>query len=1128
MTTSSTPSVSSTRTTAATSRRGFLGGTAALLLAAGTSGLLVPGTARAADAGANTTADGRQFTHPGLLHAADDIARMKAAVAAQESPIHDGYRVFAAHARSKSTYAVQNTGQITSWGRGPTNFQNQAVADSAAAYQNALMWAVTGNHAHADKARDILNAWSASLTMVTGADGPLGAGLQVFKFVNAAELLRHSDYDGWSDADIARCEESFLDVWYPALSGYMLYANGNWDLTALQSVLAIGVFCEQRTLFEDALRFAAAGAGNGSVLGRVVTDGGQGQESGRDQAHEQLAVGLMGDAAQVASNQGIDLWAFGDHRILANAEYAARYNLGGDVPFTPDLDRTGKYLKTTVSDKVRGTLPPIYEMYYAHYAGVRGLDTPYTEAAVFRGTGGARVVEGSNDDLPGWGTFAYAGTKAPAATLPTAPSGVTAVGDGTSVTVAWLPSVGATTYTLRRATAPEGPYAEIASAVDGTSHTDDGVRSGRTYYYTVTATNSLGGSGASSLAAATAGLPEPWSTRDVGDVKIPGSAAFDGERFALEASGTADTHRLVHLPLRGDGTVTARIVWPLSSQYSKIGVTVRAGLDVDAAHASMLIQGLPLHTWSGVWTVRPKAGAGISATGSTPVPPSQQDAITVNASFPISSLGTLPESATPLEAPYVEGAGDGYRLRAPYWVRVTRKGRWCTGSISPDGIRWTEVGRTEVDGLRHIAYAGLVLTSCLGVDEDYAETGTGAFDHVSVVSATAGEVWSVPRPRRTAPDLRATSATDAVELAWTDPDLSAQYKVLRATTADGPYETIATRVGPVGFGTRIRYADATGTPGTAYHYVVAKTNSAGRGPLSQPAVARMPTPTVPQLTSSSAVFANRGDTFRHLLRGSHEPVRFTADGLPDGLRLDKRTGLIYGTPDETGEFTVSTTAGNASGDATGTLALTVGTPPPAPWTYGDLGDPVLDDRAFGTLGVVAVATPGSTSYADGTFTVRGAGTDLTVNNQGMTGQFVRRPVTGDCQVTARLVSRDGTTADRVGLLMAKSLSPFDQAAGLIVTGGATAQLMLRKTVAGASAFSGTATVQLPLLLRLKRTGTAFTAAISIDDGITWTDLGSGEVPGFGDASYHVGLVVCSRSPLVRCTTQFEEVSVTSL
>ncbi|KOG17419.1 alginate lyase family protein [Streptomyces viridochromogenes] len=1104
------------------SRRSFLGAAGLTAVAAG--GLL---SASATAAWAQSAAAAAfSFRHPGLLHSEADLDRMKAAVAAQESPVYDGYLAFAAHARSKSTYTIQNTGQITSWGRGPTNFQNQAVADSAAAYQNALMWCVTGNRAHADKARDILNVWSRSLTAITGADGPLGAGLQAFKFVNAAELLRHGDYDGWADSDIARCERSFLNVWYPAVSGYMLYANGNWDLTAIQTILAIGVFCEERTLFEDALRFVAAGAGNGSVRNRVVTGAGQGQESGRDQGHEQLAVGLMGDAAQVAWNQGVDLWAFDDDRILANAEYAARYNLGGDVPFTPDLDRTGKYIKTTVSDKVRGNLPPIYEMYYAHYAGVRGLDTPYTKAAVFRGTGGARIVEGSNDDLPSFGTFAYAGTKAPSPTAPTAPAGVTALGDSDAVTVAWLPSAWATTYTVRRASRPEGPYEEIASGVDKPAYTDGDVRAGRTYHYTVTSTNSRGSSESSSPVTVTAGLPEPWSTQDVGEVRIPGSASFDGERFVLEASGTADTYRSVHLPLRGDGTITARIVYPLSSQYAKIGVTLRDSLDADAAHASMLIQGLPLHTWSGVWSVRSQAGAAVSATGSTPVPPSQQQAITTSAAFPISDLGTLPESATPLEAPYVEGAGDGYRLRAPYWVRVTRRGRRCTGAISPDGIRWNQVGSSEVE-LGRTVYAGLVLTSCLGVDTGYAETGTGAFDHVTVASTTAGEVWSAPRPARPATGLKASTGADAVELAWTDPDLSARYKVLRATGADGPYETIATGIGPVGFGARVRYADATGTPGTAYHYVVAKTNCGGRGPLSEPAAARMPTPDLPQPTSATMAFGNQGVPFRHLLRGSHEPVRFAATGLPDGLRLDKRTGLVSGTPTESGEFTVTTTVGNAAGDGTGTLTLTVGTPPPAPWTYGDLGDPVLDDRDFGTLGVVAIRTPGSTSYDGGTFTVRGAGIDLSTNNQGMTGQFVRRPVTGDCEITARLGSRTGASADQVGLLMAKSLSPFDQAAGAIVTGGTTAQLMLRTTVAGKSAFTGSGPATAPCLLRLKRTGTAFTAALSTDDGATWTTLATGGIPGFGDAPYYVGLVVCSRSQLARCTTEFDEVSITT-
>ncbi|GGZ78438.1 alginate lyase family protein [Streptomyces bluensis] len=1103
------------------SRRSFLGAAGLTAVAAG--GLL---SASATAARARTAAEAAfTFRHPGLLHSQEDLDRMKAAVAAQESPVHDGYLALAAHARSKSTYTVQNTGQITSWGRGPTNFQNQAVADSAAAYQNALMWCVTGDRAHADKARDILNAWSASLTAITGADGPLGAGLQAFKFVNAAELLRHTGYDGWDADDLARCERSFLDVWYPAVSGYMLYANGNWDLTAIQTVLAIGVFCEEPTLFEDALMFAAAGAGNGSVPGRVVTDAGQGQESGRDQGHEQLAVGLMGDAAQVAWNQGVDLWGFDGHRILANAEYAARYNLGGDVPFTPDLDRTGKYIKTTVSDKVRGTLPPIYEMYYAHYAGVRGLDTPHTKAAVFRGTGGARVVEGSNDDLPSFGTFAYAGATAPAAATPTPPAGVTAVGQDKTVTVSWLPSAWADEYTVQRATRPEGPYEQIASGIDTSTYTDDDVRTGRTYYYQVTASNSLGSSGSSGWAAATAGLPEPWATQDVGDVGRAGAALFDGERFVLEAGGTADSYRVAHLPLRGDGSVTARIVFPLSSQYSKTGVTLRGSLDPEAPHASMLIQGLPLHTWSGVWTVRPKPGAPVSATGSTPVPPTQQQAITTSASFPISDLGNLPESATPIEAPYVEGAGDGYRLRMPYWVRVTRRGRRCTGAISPDGIRWTEVGSTEVD-LGRTAYAGLALTSCLGVDEEYAETGTGAFDNVTVMSSATGEVWATPRPAHAATDLRARAGADAVELAWTDPDLSARYTVLRATDAHGRYETLATGVGPVGFGTRITYADATGTPGTTYHYAVAKSNAAGRGPLSAPASAPMPAPSVPELTSATTAFANKGVPFRHVLRASHEPVRFTADGLPDGLRLDRRTGVVHGTPTRTGEFTVTTTAGNAAGDGSGTLRLTVGTPPPAPWTYGDLGDVILDDREFGTLGVVAVTTPGATGYEDGTFVVRGAGVDLNVNNQGMTGQFVRRPVSGDCEVTARLVSREGASGDRVGLLMAKSLSPFDQAAGAIVTGGTSAQLMLRTTVAGRSAFTGNATVGAPCLLRLKRTGTAFTAAVSTDDGVTWTSLAAGEIPGFGDAPYYVGLVVCSRSPRALGTARFSEVSVT--
>jgi hypothetical protein len=67
--------------------------------------------------------------------------------------------------------------------------------DVARAYQNALLWKITGNTANGDTARDILNAWSSTLTTVTGDAGRyLASGLYGYQMANAAELMR--DYPG--------------------------------------------------------------------------------------------------------------------------------------------------------------------------------------------------------------------------------------------------------------------------------------------------------------------------------------------------------------------------------------------------------------------------------------------------------------------------------------------------------------------------------------------------------------------------------------------------------------------------------------------------------------------------------------------------------------------------------------------------------------------------------------------------------------------------------------------------------------------------------------------------------------------------------------------------------------------
>lgn len=1035
--------------------------------------------AAAATSTASSTT-GAPFAHPGLLHSAEDLDRMRTAVAAQQSPVYDGFRALAAHARSSYAYVVRNAGHITSWGRGPANFMAEAVSDSCAAYQNALMWAVTGDVRHADKARDILNAWSASLEAITGADGQLGSGLQGFKFVNAAELLLHSGYDGWAPADLDRCRDSFRKVWYRSFAGTALFANGNWDVAALQAIIGIAVFCDDRVMFEDAVRYAVAGAGNGRIEHIVVEASGQGQESGRSQAYAQLAIGLLANTAAVAWNQGVDLFGHLDNRILKGFEYTARYNLGDDtVPFVTDLDRTGKYLKTAIATGNRGQFQPIYELAYGHYVGRRGLQAPYLEQVVARG------IEGTNDDHPGFGTLTHRGATSGPATLPGIPSGLTARFEAAGVVLTWVRSVNATSYTVKR------DSTTIATGVTATTYTDSTAKQpGRTYHYTVEAIGTVGTS-AESLPVTTQRLP--WASKDIGSIRA-GRTDFDGQTLVVEAAGTdlSEGFRFVYYPLFGDGTVVARLVHPVSSQYATLGVMMRQTLNPDSAHASMLLKGLPLHTWSGVWTVRPTTGAPTTGTGSTLVPPTQQQAITVNAGFPISNLGALPESATPLSAPYVEAASDGYRLRRPYWVRIVRKGTTFTGSISPDGKTWTEVGSSKLH-LGPQLYVGIAVCGSLGD----RETTTAAFDNLGI-----------SRPAAPVGPLTAKSTTSAVELAWTDLDVNATYTVRRSS--GGPFQVIATDVS--GFGVETRYRDATGVPGTTYSYVVAKTN----GPYSQPTSARMPTKPESVITSATTAYANVGTRFDYRIAATNDPATFQATGLPSGLTIDRSTGVISGNPAEQGVFTIQLEAATATADVT----LTVGAPPPEPWTYRDIGDYVLDERQLATYSAVAIRTPGITSYDAGRFTVRGAGADLNVINQGMTAQYASQLVTGDRTITARVLSTD--TGGRIGLIMTKSLSPFDQSAGLILTGDKQ-QFVRRLRVA--TGLVTTETVGTATWLRLHRIGETFSAELS-DDGQTWTPLGDPvPIPGFGNAPYHAGLAVVSRNPFALNTTVFDHVSI---
>lgn len=400
------------------SRRGLLKTAGGLTAAVALGGATVATTAHAAPA---------TFTHPGMLHNAGDINRAKVRVAAGTDPWLSGWNRLTANSHSQSTWTNRATATIIRGGTG----QNYSLLynDIAAAYQNALRWKVGGTEANAVCAANILNAWSTTLTSIGGdADRFLAAGLYGWQFANACELMR--DYSGF---DLAAAQELMANVFYPMNNSFLTNHNdacitnywANWDLCNMASVLAIGILNEDSAKYDQAVTYFKSGAGNGSIAHAVPylytdADGyalGQWQESGRDQGHTVLGMGQMGAICEMAWNQGDDLYSYGSRRFMKAAQYVAKYNSGGDVPFTTYTWGTGQSCaqssQTVISSASRGQIRPVWAMLHFHYNRRFGLDDKYISAMYYdlvapEGGGGDYGSDSGGYDQLGFGTLMYA------------------------------------------------------------------------------------------------------------------------------------------------------------------------------------------------------------------------------------------------------------------------------------------------------------------------------------------------------------------------------------------------------------------------------------------------------------------------------------------------------------------------------------------------------------------------------------------------------------------------------------------------------------------------------------------------------------------------------------------------
>lgn len=634
------------------------------------------------------------FVHPGLLHSQTDLDRIQSAIAAQEQPLLAAWELFSRHPASQATYRRQ--GPFAEISRNPAVNAAAYDNDATAAYQNALMWCLTGDRTHAAKAIALVDAWSNTLQSISGRDAVLMAALGPFKMINAAELLRHTA-SGWPAADSARAERCFREVVYPALQNFAPFANGNWDTAAIKTVLAIGVFCNDRAIYERALSYYTAGSGDGRLTHYVINPAGQCQESGRDQSHTQLGLAHLGDACEIAWHQGLDLYAHAENRLLAGFEFTARYNLDGDVPFAPTLDRTGKYRHQTISPSGRGRLRPIYEQILNHYVARQKLPAPFTAQAVarLRPEGASRPV----GDHPGFGSLLFAGAiTSPAPAAP--PAAVLGANEASGIRLTWIATRAGPHYSVRRAEQPTGPYTVIARELTSPSFFDSTSTRGRAYTYIVSTGPNLD----SLPVTLVAGLPPPWESATVGAVTPGGHTTTDGHRFTLEAAGTAhdrrhDEFHLTSIPLVGDGAIDARLVPTFNSQSTHAGLTLRATAAPDSAHVAVVLVPVPSgQVEQPGWEIRLTARAGVGEA----------------------SLDLGP--GLPLAAPQVSHG----RFVAPIWLRLTRQGDAVTGFTSIDGQTWRLVGATTVS-LPTTVRAGLTAQSGLP-----SITTTVTFDQINL------------------------------------------------------------------------------------------------------------------------------------------------------------------------------------------------------------------------------------------------------------------------------------------------------------------------------------------------------------------------------------------------------------
>jgi cellulose 1,4-beta-cellobiosidase len=159
--------------------------------------------------------------------------------------------------------------------------------------------------------------------------------------------------------------------------------------------------------------------------------------------------------------------------------------------------------------------------------GTSWIDTGLAVSSAYSYVVSAVNSAGQSGDSPG----------AAATTAPAAPAALWATPGSNQATLSWFSVNGATSYALKRLSGSGGSVI-VTYWTTGTSYTEGGLNNGTTYYYVVSAANSVGTQGPNSSQVSVTptqpdtdgdNMPDSWELQYFGNLSQSGAGDYDGD-----------------------------------------------------------------------------------------------------------------------------------------------------------------------------------------------------------------------------------------------------------------------------------------------------------------------------------------------------------------------------------------------------------------------------------------------------------------------------------------------------------------------------------------------------------------------------------------------------------------------